>query len=125
MQRREFIAGGIGVLAWAGIGTAAHAAGRAEMALDAQGFAALINEQFNIFDSVRGITVRLVKVKPGPAAAGLQQFSLNFEGERAGALPSGTYEVEHALTGKTVLYLDASAHGQHVTRYRADFSLLR
>lgn len=123
MQRRDFLTTGIGLLACTGVGTAA-AAERTGMTLSAQGFARLLNEPFHIFDSVRGVPVRLLTVSKGREQPGVQQFSLSFEGERAGALPSGTYEVEHALTGKLSMYLDASPHGQYATRYRADFSLL-
>lgn len=124
MQRRDFIASGLGVLACAGASTMAFAARHGSAVPGAQGYAALLGEQFNIYDGVRGVSVRLVKVREAPAQPGMQQFTLRFEGGRPGALPSGTYEVEHAATGKIGMFLDASAQGADTMLYRADFSLL-
>lgn len=129
MYRRQFIASGLGALAWAGVGATAAAAAAVVPAArgtapGAQGFASLLNQQFKLYDNVRGVAVTLVKITHAPPQPGMQQFTLSFEGERSGALPSGTYEVEHPLTGVTAMYLDASAHGQHAVRYRADFNLM-
>lgn len=115
----------MGALACAGAGTgalAANAAGGQAAAgrLSASGFAALLNEQFNIYASARGITVQLFKVKE----AGPGQFSICFKGASEDGLDSGTYEVEHASTGKMPLYLDANKRGRNGVVYRADFNLL-
>ena len=124
MQRRDFIASGLGALACAGISTAALAASHGGAGPGAQAYAALLGEKFIVYDGVRGETVRLVKVRQAPAQPGMQQFTLRFEGGRHGALPSGTYEVDHAATGKIDMFLDASARGADSVLYRADFSLL-
>ncbi len=84
----------------------------------------MLKETFYIYDGVRGISVQLVKVRQVAETPGSQQFSLTFSGAQADALPSGTYEVEHALTGKQLMYLDASGGGAQGARYRADFNLL-
>lgn len=119
MQRRHFISGGIGIGLLC-IGGNGSAAGQ----VSAAGYSAMLKESFNVYDSVRGIRVQLVKVRQVAAAAGTRQFSLTFSGAKADALASGTYEVEHAATGKQMMYLDASSHGQHGVLYRADFNLL-
>ena len=84
----------------------------------------MLDESFTVYDSVRGIGVQLVKVRRGASEPGTRQFSLTFAGDKADALASGTYEVEHAATGKLLLYLDASPRGQNGVLYRADFNLL-
>ena len=125
MQRRKFIASGIGLLAYAGLGTAATVAGQgAGAALSAARFAAMLNQPFTIYDSVRGIRVQLVSVKEAPASRGLHQFTLTFAGAAEDSLDSGTYEVEHAATGKQLMYLDAHKRGKAGVVYRADFNLL-
>jgi hypothetical protein len=119
MHRRHFIGSGLGIgmLCIAGTGSAAGQ-------VSAAGFAALLKDSFNVYDRVRGISVQLVKVRQAAAAPGTRQFSLTFAGSMADALPSGTYEVEHAATGKQLMFLDASGRGQHGVLYRADFNLL-
>jgi hypothetical protein len=127
MQRRQFIVSGIGMLAYAGVGTTAALAAEAVAGqgaagqISAAGFRALLNQSFNIYDSVRGITVQLVKVKETARA---RQFTLSFKGAIEDALDSGTYEVEHAATGKLLLYLDANKRARNGVVYRADFNLL-
>lgn len=120
MQRRHFIAGSIGAVTWAGL---ASAASDTQAPQATSGYAGLVQQHFNIYDSVRGVTVQLIKVKQVPSASGARQFTLTFAGDHAGALASGTYEVEHPVTGKVAMYLHAraTASGMH---YRADFNLL-
>lgn len=110
----------MGVLAYAGAGTGATAANVVAGPFSASKFSALLNEQFNIYASARGITVQLVNVKE----AGPGQFSISFKGASEDGLDSGTYEVEHASTGKMPLYLDANKRGKNGVIYRADFNLL-
>ncbi len=128
MQRRLFIVSGVGAAAYAGMGTTAALAatalgGKGTVSVNAQGFASLLNESFNIYDGVRGITVQLVKVQKARDHAG-QQFSLSFSGRSEDALASGTYEVEHGAVGKQMMYLDAQKRGAQSVVYRADFNLL-
>ena len=124
MQRRQFIVNSMGAMAYAGVGSSAFAAsaiaGQGAAPLSAGAFTALLKHSFNIYDSVRGITVQLVKVKEvGPG-----QFSISFQGAAEDGMDSGTYEVEHASTGKMPMYLDANKRGRHGVVYRADFNLL-
>ena len=122
MQRRQFIVSGVGVVAYAGVGTGVFAASAAAApaALNASAFATLLGQSFTMYDSVRGVTVQLVKVNE--VAAG--QFSVSFKGRADDGLDSGTYEVEHASMGKLPMYLDADKRGKHGVFYRADFNLL-
>lgn len=124
MQRRHFIASGIGMLAWAAGGGAIAGSRSGAGALSAAGFSAMLNDTFTLYDRVRGVNVQLVKVRKGPASPGTRQFTLSFAGASADALTSGTYEVEHPATGKLLMYLDASRRGQQGMLYRADFNLL-
>jgi hypothetical protein len=132
MQRRHFILSGIGMLAYAGVGTAALAAADAVAGrgvgvggqISAARFAAVLNQSFNIYAGPRGVTVQLVKVREGVGSPGLRQFTLSFAGAAEDALDSGTYEVEHAATGKVLMYLDAGKGGKNGIIYRADFNLL-
>ena len=130
MQRRQFIVSGIGVIAYAGVGATAALAAEAVAGqgvagqISAAGFRTMLNQSFNIYDSVRGITVQLVKVKETAGSAGARQFTLSFKGAIEDALDSGTYEVEHAATGKLLLYLDADKRAKSGVLYRADFNLL-
>jgi len=85
----------------------------------------LLNQTFYIRTERDGVVVaRLVSVeqlkRKKPALVPLQQFSLFFRGPPLPALPSGLYEVEHWLAGRTVLNLTAI----QPTLYRADFCLL-
>ncbi len=128
MQRRQFIISGVGVAAYAGMGTAGALAASAGQGLAGQisaaGFSAMLHQDFNIYDSARGVTVQLVKVKQASGAHGARQFSLSFRGAPEDGLDSGTYEVEHAATGKVMMYLDAAKRGKGGVTYRADFNLL-
>lgn len=126
MQRRQFIVRSMGVLAYAGTGTAVIAAAGKGAAwhVSAAGFSAMLNQSFNIYDSVRGVTVQLVKVKEAAASRDGLQFSLSFKGSEADGLDSGTYEVEHPATGKLLMYLDVDKHARKGALYRADFNLL-
>jgi hypothetical protein len=121
MERRQFILSSAGALGCAGLSTAV--AQTSAKAPGAAGFAALVGDWFNVYDSVRGVTVQLLKVKQAKASPGTEQFSLSFSGSGGGALDSGTYEVEHAHTGKLLMYLVAHKAGKNML-YRADFNLL-
>lgn len=121
MERRQFILSSASALACAGLSTAM--AQTPAKAPGAAGFAALVGESFNIYDSVRGMTVQLLKVKQAKSSPGTEQFSLSFSGAGGGALDSGTYEVEHPQTGKLLMYLVAHKAGKNML-YRADFNLL-
>jgi hypothetical protein len=125
MQRRQFIISGIGAAAYAGLGaTAALAAQGAALQLNAASFATMLHQPFNVYDSARGVTVELVKVKEIAGSPGLRQFSLSFKGRAEDGLETGTYEVEHAAIGKVLMYLDADKRGKQGVMYRADFNLL-
>jgi hypothetical protein len=124
MERRKFILGSAGVLACAavpaGLAIAAQS-GAPRFAADAYG--AVLKQPFTVYDSVRGLQVTLVKIKQGKATPGMQQFSLSFAGQAAGALDSGTYDVEHPQLGRQPMYLVAIKSGKDML-YRADFNLL-
>ncbi len=131
MERRKFILSSAGLVACAGMSTsmarAAEAAARRAVAgeLSAAGFSALLNQQFTVYGTARGATLELVKVKdaarPQP---GLRQFTLHFKSETGLGLASGSYELEHASTGRMMMYLDADQRGRDAMLYRADFNLL-
>lgn len=121
MERRQFIMSSAGALACAGMSSAAALA--ADSPMSAASFAAMVGDHFNIYDTVRGVTVQLVKVKQAKESLGSQQFSLSFSGPLAGAFDSGTYEVEHPGSGKQLMYLVAHKTGKNAV-YRADFNLL-
>ncbi len=121
MQRRHFIASGIAALVWCGVGSgSAAAAGE----LSASAFSTLLGQTFMLYNGARGLRVRLVKVTQAAPGSGTRQFTLCFTGDRAEALPSDTYELEHPATGKLMLYLETTRRGQHGALYRADFNLL-
>jgi len=120
MERRQFIMSSAGALACAGM---SPATALADSPMSAASFAAMVGDYFNIYDSVRGVTVQLVKVKPAKESPGSQQFSLSFSGPLAFAFESGTYEVEHPGSGKQLMYLVAHKTGKNAF-YRADFNLL-
>ena len=126
MQRRQFIVSGVGVMAYAGAGmagAAVAAAGGIAGQMSAAGFSAMLHQPFNVYDTKRGVTVELVRVRQAPGQ-GAGQFSLSFAGREGEVLDSGVYEVEHPATGKVMMYLDADKKGSKGVIYRADFNLL-
>lgn len=124
MQRRKFMLAGGGALAYAGIGLPNALAAKLARPnkISAAMFTALLNQSFNIYASVRGVSVQLVEVKAGKSYGTHSQFSLKFAGAEGDVLPSGTYEVENASTGKLQMYLDASSNGAQGVNYRAQFT---
>lgn len=133
MERRHFIVGGAGMLAAAGMSgaaaVAAEVAGEAARRavageISAAGFSALLNQSFTVHGGLRGATLRLMKVTEAAERPGMRQFSLQFAGDGGAALGTGMHELEHAETGKLMMYLDAQKQGRDAMLYRADFNLL-
>jgi len=93
-------------------------------------FLALLNQTFYIHTENDGVVVvRLTEVKDreskSATATQLEQFSLIFRGPPLPALPAASYEVEHWLAGRILLYLEPTLAPRSPSIYRADFSLLR
>ena len=81
----------------------------------------LIGSRFRLTDS-NGIAkrARLVAIDDGPRCAGLEQFSIVFEGAD---LTDGLHEVYHRQTGSSLIGLMPSDEaGAGMTRQRAHFS---
>lgn len=125
MQRREFVMATGGLMV-AGLGQAAVPQARLMAALprsvyrfDSSHYAGLLQQTFNVYESSRGVAMQLTALHTVPSAPGQQQFTLTFSAPGV-TLRSGTYDVEHASTGITPLYLEAAAPGT----WLAHFNLL-
>jgi hypothetical protein len=135
MQRREFVVATGGLMV-AGLGQAAvpqarpiAAPARAQLVpaalprsvflFDSNHYAGLLQQTFNVYESKRGVAMQLTALENLPSAPGQQQFTLTFSAPGV-TLRSGTYDVEHASTGITPLYLEAAAPGT----WLAHFNLL-
>ena len=124
MLRRKFMLAAGGTLAYAGVGLPKALAAKLVRSnkLSAAMFTALLNQSFNVYASVRGVSVQLVEVKAGKSHPSHSQFSLKFTGVEGEALPSGTYEVDNASSGQLQMYLEASSNGAQGINYRAEFT---
>lgn len=121
MQRREFVIAGGGLLAGAlPLAPALAAAPAGVKIVRAAAYAALVNQDFNVYATGRGVSMRLSALKELPAGPGQEQFTLTFSAADGVTLPSGSYDVEHAAIGLTPLYLENSVPGT----YLAHFNLL-
>ena len=137
MRRREFVTSAGAVVAAVGLLPGAVVAAAADV-LDIEAvrftggwrrskFLALLRQTFYIHTENDGVVlVRLDEVRDRKSksniATGLEQFSLIFHGPPLPALPAASYEVEHWLAGRILLYLEPAGPP---SVYRADFSLLR
>jgi hypothetical protein len=85
------------------------------------GFERLLRSRFTMTGgSGEAAAVRLVEVKDGPRASGLEQWSAIFRAESGAPLPAGLYEARHPEAGTFSLYMDSAGDRM----YRADFSHL-
>jgi hypothetical protein len=132
MKRREFLISCAASCAAAGIvPITAHAtapdkcfSGAPRLTKDR--FLHLVNSQFKVYKKDwQSVPVKLTAVQEGPAAAGLDQFSLVFQGPRTASLQAGSYLVSHRKDGDFLLYLEPAGSQQGSSTFVAQFSLLR
>jgi len=132
MQRREFVIATGSLLAASGASVTAGAATLPRpplisvpaglRVLNGATFRGLLNQNFNVYQSKRGVTMELIAVRmPDQARPGSEQFTLVFSAPGV-TLPSDTYEVEQAAIGMTAMYLQQGEPGQNL--YLAHFNLL-
>lgn len=139
MRRREFVRGASSLVAAATLMPSLLGAATADVidsrtvdfstGMSRDRFLALLNQTFYLHTQDGSVVVvQLVEIREPRGQlkpANLEQFSLVFRGPALPALPAGTYEVEHPLAGRALVYLDSgNADGLGVS-YRADFCLLR
>ena len=126
MQRRHFIAGCSAVLAaaaieppqlWAANSGASQGISRAR-------FESLIGAECRLYANHRFVgRVRLEAIDDGPQAAGLEQFTLRWQGEDRDRLAEGIYTVKPAGAPALDLALEPTrSTGQ--PQYRSTFNLL-
>ena len=127
MQRRHFIAGCSAVLAaaaieppqvWAsGDSNAGHGISRAR-------FEALVGSECRLYANTRLVgRVRLEAIDDGPQAAGLEQFTLRWQGEKSDRLAQGIYTVKPAGAPALDLALEPTRSTGR-PEYRSTFNLL-
>lgn len=115
LERREFLVGCAAALITVGTGPCGRpspggAGSDGPLDLSKAGFSQLTNESFRIFDgSERVVYANLVTVGDGPTVPGLDQFSLEFEGDFADWLEPGLYELYHTRMGSFQAFLDSRA----------------
>jgi len=133
MKRREFLAGyGSALLASSiGLSLAAPAQGAAKGLAPLSGplgkeqFTAYINQHFWVHaQNHRQSELTLVAVTEGTPRPKHREFALTFAGRETEPLGAGTYNFEHASSGRFQLYLEPAGQGPQGLYYRADFSLL-
>jgi len=127
IQRREFlIALGAGVVS---VGLAPKLTAVAQDAgasssppvLTKDQFAPLVNSWFDVGGT---LSLQLVQIVDGPVSPSTEQFSLEFCGAEAPALPAGLYDVSQDTLGPLQLYLEPIGADAQGAWYRADFNLL-
>lgn len=69
------------------------------------------------------LTLHKVDSKATGISAGMEQFTVSFQGPRALPLKTGSHQLTHPQTGPVQLYLEAVHQGEHM-HYDAHFSLL-
>lgn len=90
---------------------------------DRDGFLALLNEPFRVFDQAGGVAyAELLAVEDGPAAEGLEQFSLVFRGDHADFLEAELYGFHHPRLGGFFAYMDPTRDDEVGRRYVVHFS---
>ncbi|MCB1860778.1 MAG: hypothetical protein KDI47_03485 [Gammaproteobacteria bacterium] len=121
LKRRDFLgncaAGATALLAPAGL---LAATGETNLSLKEK-FQSLLNQGFRCLDQESGaVKLELIEVRDGPAATGLEQFSLVFQtGE--GKLKTGLHEIYHPRTGLALYHISPS--DSVAGRYTTNFSL--
>lgn len=131
MQRREFVIATGSLLAASGASLPAAAGTLPQpplisvpaglRVLNGATFQGLLNQNFNVYESKRGVTMQLSAVRtPDQATPGSEQFTLVFSAPGV-TLPNGTYQVEQSAIGMTAMYLQQGEPGQNL--YLAHFNL--
>ena len=132
INRREFVAAVAGSMALAGLTPIATAAadrdsGRLSDGLTRGRFEALLQQNFYVYESARGVTnLQLVAVRErrSKQQQRIEQFSLYFRGAEVERLASGVYRFEHPYSVRFDLRIDLIGRDAHGLIYRSDFSLL-
>jgi hypothetical protein len=128
MERRQFILASGGLLSCAGLHSVPALAAATQLmpadALRRAGYAALLNQNFNVYANNRGIGMRLVTVRDRRSRDGREQFTLVFAAPEGTTLASGTYDVEYGSSGPKQMYLELAGSSAQGVLYRADFSLV-
>jgi hypothetical protein len=87
-------------------------------------FEALAGQAFGITTATgRRTRLSLAAVHGRDLDPGHEQFSLVFRAPPGPALAAGRYSLDHARTGRFVLWLEPSGQRDDARRYRADLSL--
>jgi hypothetical protein len=131
MKRREFLIGLSTACVAAGVvPVTAHATAPEKYftgapSLSRERFRQLLGSQFRVYaKNWNSFNLKLAAIKDGPASAGLEQFSLVFQGAGGVKLPPGTYLLSHRGDGNHLLYLDPAPGPSGVQSFVARFSLL-
>lgn len=127
MQRRHFIAGCSAALVATGTEPLQRwtiAGPDAGKSMTRARFETLIGAEFRLYTNHRFVDrVRLEAIDDGPQAAGLQQFTLRWQGYYRDRLPEGIYTLETPNAPPLELALEPeNSAGQ--PRYRSTFNLL-
>jgi hypothetical protein len=132
MKRREFLTGYGSALLASSIGLSLAATARSATTslpplsgpLGEEQFTAYINQHFWVHNQNRQSELTLVAVTEGTPRPKHKEVSLTFAGPETESLDAGTYNFEHASSGRFQLYLEPAGQGPQGLYYRADFSLL-
>ena len=126
MQRRQFIAGCSAALAAAAMEPPQFwnaASADAHHGITRARFEPLIGSEFRIYaDSRFAGRVRLEAIDDGPRAAGLEQFTLRWQGNNSERLPEGIYTLKTSGARSLELALEPT-HSTERPRYRSTFNL--
>ncbi len=129
-ERRKFLFQFGAVAALAGLGpvvasasTLAPSSGSSSVC---DRFRALLNQSFVLRDPAGDaeVKVRLTAVEDRPLQAGLEQFTLHFDGADGPRLPEGLYRVRSKAMQSFDLFVSPAGADDGPTAYRAVFSLL-
>jgi hypothetical protein len=124
MQRRQFIAGCSAALVAASIeAPQLWTTGSPDtlQSMTRARFDGLIGSDFRLYADSRFVgRVRLEAIDDGPRAAGLEQFTLRWQGNNIERLPEGIYTLKTSDAPSLELALEPT----HSTEYRSTFNLL-
>ena len=83
-----------------------------------------LNTKFTLLDSAESVELELIEMSEPTVTASQTVFSLYFLGGKDFMLPQGTYRLNHARLGETLLFLVPTSRDADGFKYEAVFNLL-
>jgi len=83
-----------------------------------------LNTKFALIDSAEPFELELIEITEPTVTTSQTYFSLYFLGNKDYLLPQGTYRMNHARLGETLIFLVPTARDAGGCKYESVFNLL-